>query len=38
MLWQQLAIVFIAVALSFLLGGYLTLIWLAPEDDDATAT
>ena len=32
MLWQQLAFVFIAVALGFLMGGYLTLIWLAPED------
>ena len=33
LLWQQLASLFIAVALGCLLGGYLTLIWLAPEDD-----
>jgi hypothetical protein len=33
MLWQQLAIVVIAVALGLILGGYLTLILLAPEDE-----
>jgi hypothetical protein len=33
MLWQQLAIVVIAVALGALLGGYGTLILLAPTDE-----
>lgn len=33
MTWQQLAIVIIAVVLGLVLGGYLTLIWLAPPDE-----
>ncbi len=33
MLWQQLAIVIMAVALGSLLGGYLTLILLGAEDE-----
>ena len=34
MLWQQLAIVIIAIGLGVILGGYLTLILVAPPEDE----